>query len=797
MAKRRARARRPASVRERARPRARPRAASAERAPAVRTAQAEFPLDLSAVRDQLPREAMRWRYIVEHRKRWTNVEKSAQDVTRDATQTLELLGLSRDRLAELAQQTVVEVSIPYVSEEASWTARLLPWEFLISSATRQMRGGGDFLIVRHLDFGDGGALRTPAKAAFIDAAPGRLGEQFDFEPEFKLVQQSFAEGGIPLSRIRNPTLADLQAQLAALSPDVIHLSAIDIRLARELSAESAQPKTQRRQAERPRSPDKEESGSLDGIVLHDLSSESFGEVRAAELGAALAAGRSPPLLVGFNSWYSASRVAPLALAAGVQAALSFSTDFSDPLAEMLFANFYRYWRLGNWNLLAGFLEAFKSLSAHSSKLRGTGVVLWSRQSLVTPVPIVATVQGRRAGKARAAATKKQLKALSEHAEKERSTDLELTELAVHEVVSVDVQPLKRINYSLLHNNGNLYEQFVIRKSKPGRLRGLEVEVRLHVGQDSFPFRRTFDLVDEATPLHDLIRLPLTSSLIRRVDENLATTIYTRVQWAGRTLYEETHRATLLPVDQWTDTDENRQWLPSFVLPRDPAIRKLLSSGQRYLMCLADDSGAGYDGYQQVDPSDADTLDAVDLQVRSMWTALLYEHPLAYINPPPSYEWTSQRLRTPSQVFGEGRGTCIDLALLLAACCEYVDIYPVLFLASGHAYPGYWRSEQGYAEFLSVQGVDGSLDQPDVVESRQSDKLPWIADSSTYREVLNHVAAGNLVPVETTMVASRTSFSTAVAEGAKNLRQKSDFHSLIDIRLARDCGITPLPLGDLT
>jgi len=796
--KRRMRARRTTASREPARPRPRAQVASAERPPAVRTAQAEFPLDLSAVRDQLPREAMRWRYIVEHRKRWTNVEKSAQEVTRDAAQTLELLGLSHDRLKELAQQTVVEVSIPYVSEQASWPARLLPWEFLISSATRQMRGGGDFLIVRHLDFGDDVASRTPTKAAFVDAAPGSLGEQFDFEPEFKLVQQSFAEGRISLARIRNPTLTDLTAQLAALSPDVIHLSAIDIRMAREMAAEAAPSPTQRRQAERPRSADKEESGSLDGIVLHDLTSASFGEVRAAELGAALAAGRSPPLFVGFNTWYSASRVAPLALAAGVQAALSFSTDFSDPLAEMLFANFYRYWRLGNWNLLAGFLEAFKSLSAHSSKLRGTGVVLWSRQSLVAPVPTVATAQGRRAGKARVAATKKQLKALSEHAEKERNTDLHLPhEHTVHEVVSVDVQPLKRINYSLLHNNGNLYEQFVIRKSKPGRLRGLEMEVRLHVGQDSFPFRRTFDLVDEATPLHDLVRLPLTSSLIRRVDENLATTIYTRVEWAGQTLYEETHRATLLPVDQWTDTDENRQWLPSFVLPRDPAIRRLLSSGQRYLMCLADDSGAGYDGYQQVDPKNAETLDAVDLQVRSMWTALLYEHPLAYINPPPSYEWTSQRLRTPSQVFGEGRGTCIDLALLLAACCEYVDIYPVLFLASGHAYPGYWRSEQGYAEFLSVQGVDGNLDQPDVVESRQSDKLPWIADSSTYREVLNHVAAGNLVPVETTMVASHTSFGTAVAEGAKNLRQKSDFHSLIDIRLARDCGITPLPLGDLS
>ena len=97
----------------------------------------------------------------------------------------------------------------------------------------------------------------------------------------------------------------------------------------------------------------------------------------------------------------------------------------------------------------------------------------------------------------------------------------------------------------------------------------------------------------------------------------------------------------------------------------------------------------------------------------------------------------------------------------------------------------------------MQGVDGDADQRDFTESQTTEKLPWIADASTYRELLNHVAAGNLVPIESTMIAGRTSFATAVEEGAKNLRQKSDFHSMIDIRLARDCGVTPLPLGDLS
>jgi hypothetical protein len=59
---------------------------------------------------------------------------------------------------------------------------------------------------------------------------------------------------------------------------------------------------------------------------------------------------------------------------------------------------------------------------------------------------------------------------------------------------------------------------------------------------------------------------------------------------------------------------------------------------------------------------------------------------AYINPPPTFTEKSQRLRTPSDIVMGKRGTCIDLTLLLAACLEYAEIYPVLFLLKDHAFP---------------------------------------------------------------------------------------------------------------
>ena len=91
----------------------------------------------------------------------------------------------------------------------------------------------------------------------------------------------------------------------------------------------------------------------------------------------------------------------------------------------------------------------------------------------------------------------------------------------------------------------------------------------------------------------------------------------------------------------------------------------------------------------------------------MWTALVNEYRLQYINPPPAYSTKTQRLRTPSEIVGSNSGTCIDLALLLASCLEYIGIYPVLVLLTGHAFVGYWRSDTVHDEdFATVKTSAG-------------------------------------------------------------------------------------------
>ena len=378
------------------------------------------------------------------------------------------------------------------------------------------------------------------------------------------------------------------------------------------------------------------------------------------------------------------------------------------------------------------------------------------------------------------------------------------------LLQVNISPIEELNYSILHNNGPLFKEFVIKKRNPnlGEVADLKINVELHVGTDTYPFRTTASMSysEQQCDLSRDARVSLASTLNRALRENVRTSLFVEVHWRDVALHRETYRVTLLSVDEWRDDDTNRKWLPSFVLPRDPVVPQIIDRAQKYLMALLDDSTAGFDGYQSVEDASEDhpsvACEAIDLQVRAIWSALIYDTPLAYINPPPTFTDSSQRLRTPSDVITGKRGTCIDLALLLASCLEYVEIYPAIVLLKTHAFPAYWRHSSyhetfGEARPVATQLSTGVREYDVSLMNARGQIYSWYFNRPDhYREIMGVIQAGKLVPLETVSLTARAGYSQALEEGYRNLGNRREFDSMLDIQLARSderWRVTPLPI----
>jgi hypothetical protein len=135
--------------------------------------------------------------------------------------------------------------------------------------------------------------------------------------------------------------------------------------------------------------------------------------------------------------------------------------------------------------------------------------------------------------------------------------------------------------------------------------------------------------------------------------------------------------------------------------------------------------------------------------------------------------------------------------LLASCLEYVDIHPVIVLQAGHCFPGYWRSEDGHARFEQVRAPEAirSADPTALREVTNGQIYPWLFEKSGYREIRECVEKGDLAFVETVMLTKHSSFRAAVEEGKRKIQSDADFESMMDIALARESAVTPLPVVD--
>jgi predicted chitinase len=721
--------------------------------------------------------AQRWRYVVANRRRITRATRDSlsNEIAVWMSDVCELEPSSFEtRVKWMARSEVVEVSIPFIRESVGWAARLFPWENALGLLTRPFREEtAPFTVFRHLSAKKVRlADKRPGSLLIVRSGPGEIGSRYELDRECQMVADTL-RSALPSGSdtvLREPDRLALQSQIATLAPAIVHLSGVDPYALETLGILTADPE------------------NPDGFVLRKADGV-YDIVDPGDLAAIVTAASDKPLLVALTSCFSASRIAVLSVAHGSRYAIGFLDTLTDADAILFFGCFYRAW-MREWDMLSAFVKARAEWMAQASA-QSTGVVLWSRHSLLDP---------------EAEATTRAAASVTTPAPEPAPALATVGDLKLHVALIPDRAPAgtrstsTSLNYSLLHNDRTAFKTFFVEKPLPGRLPPLQIEVALEVGDEFCRCRFSEELPETAASIElaPRMRLPLVAGLLRQCTESLRTNLYIKVTCGDRLLRESSERVTVLPADEWRDDGEDHRWLPSFVLPRDPAVLKVIDAAQRYLRTLLDDCSAGFDGYQQLAHDDSNAPDVVDPQVQAIWAALQHDLPINYINPPPSYTSQSQRLRSPSEVFRGHAATCIDLALLFASCLEFVGIYPVVFLISGHAFPGYWRSDKAWWRMKQFRFAEtGRIAEPviaprrEVITSGQSEG--WMFDGvDNLVELLRYVQEGTLVPFEGTFVVAQRGFFQSLEEGSGRLHPDT-FDAMIDIQSARAASVTPLPL----
>lgn len=256
---------------------------------------------------------------------------------------------------------------------------------------------------------------------------------------------------------------------------------------------------------------------------------------------------------------------------------------------------------------------------------------------------------------------------------------------------------------------------------------------------------------------------LDGALLSRLTEAEPATLLFELR-SGRqpdeALASHQRRVELLARNQWGGIGHLPEMVAAFVQPNDPAIDRLLKAAA---VALQDSGKPGaIDGYKHGAKRSWELASAI-------WAAVL-QHKLNYALPPASFEHTGQKIRSPGQVLDAGLATCLDLALVFAACLEQAHLNPLLVFTQGHAFVGLWLRNEEFSNAV----ID------DITAVRKRLKLQ------------------ELLVFETTLATQDqpVSFSQAIANANRQLAEEEEdkFELVVDVKRARMSRIKPLALA---
>ncbi|MBQ4826907.1 DUF3320 domain-containing protein [Leisingera sp. HS039] len=316
----------------------------------------------------------------------------------------------------------------------------------------------------------------------------------------------------------------------------------------------------------------------------------------------------------------------------------------------------------------------------------------------------------------------------------------------------------KVNFSSAQNGVSILRRITLHNGTNALLENLAISIE---SSPSVIKLKTWTLdrlgPGEERNLSDL-ETPLNDTLLSGLNEAEFGQLTLKVSANDTELFREERRIEMLARDEWGGIGDMAHLVAAYVSPNDAVIAAILKEAGR-LLERGGQSGA-IDGYQSKDPGRAWML------AGAIWSATAALG-LTYAYPPASFETRGQKVRSPARIKSEGLATCLDSALLLAACFEAAGLNPVVLFSEGHAWTGVWLTERDF----------GQVTEPDVMTVRKA------------------IDAREFVTMETTLLTKRPTigFEQAVSAGRDLTAERNEhtFQMAVDIRRARVARIRPL------
>src|SRR3712207_142121 len=253
-------------------------------------------------------------------------------------------------------------------------------------------------------------------------------------------------------------------------------------------------------------------------------------------------------------------------------------------------------------------------------------------------------------------------------------------------VAIQATSTPVLSYALAHNRVPVVSRLAF-TNHGAAVHGATVRlgVRDAEGPIGSPVELLADLDAGQTTVLSDVGLVMDPAAMLQIEEQRPGSIEIDVLVDGEDVAGTAAPVQVLAANQWlaTPVPLALEMLAAHVLPNHPAIGALVDEASALLAGRTGDPSV--QGYQ----SGPERVD----EIVAALAAAMAARGIRYSEPAAGWADVGQKVRTPGDVLDGRVGTCLDTVVVLAAALEQAGIRPLLWLAEGHAFLGYWREER--------------------------------------------------------------------------------------------------------